>query len=80
MGQTPQDIEDLWKGLCKGEALCCQIRGRGEVRKHLKLDTHSPHKDTCLRERRKILSSWQSTGPPRPRSEWLLLGLKSISH
>lgn len=31
-----------WVGLCKGAALCCQMRGQGKVRKCPKFDTHSP--------------------------------------
>lgn len=49
------------------------------MRKCLTFDTHSPHKHTCPRERRKILTSCTALEPSKFRSEWLLPGPESAT-
>lgn len=56
-----------------------KLGGQGKVRKCLTFDTHSPHKHTCPRERRKILTSRTALEPSKFRSEWLLPGPESAT-
>ena len=56
-----------------------KLGGQGKVRKCLTFDTHSPHKHTCPRERRRILTSGTALEPSKFRSEWLLPGPESAT-
>lgn len=83
MVQWPQGMRGspgtrLGGSLQRGSS-CCQVRGQGEVRMCLKLDTLWPHSYTCLRQKGKFLPPGIALEPPGSGLNGFSLALRQPS-